>query len=373
MIKRFVIAAILLILVVGGLVGFNLFRDKAIQDFFANMPRPTVVVSATNVKNVTWEPTIPAIGTVKAINGVDLSVESAGIVKEILFKANDHVNKGDVLVQLEDEIQRAELEAARTQAELDQQSLSRARELAQRGVGSQSALDAASASAQTSAEAVNKAQAALNQRQIRAPFSGTIGIPRIELGQYLQPGTVVATLQDLGTMHVDFTVPEQQFALLELGQTVRIGITDDDMPFAGKIVGIDPKIDPSTRLVSVRAEIENPDNKLNPGQFVRVRVELPSEENILAVPQTAVVTSLFGDYVFRLDPVDASAPDSPEKLYTASQVFVQIGRREKGVIEIVSGLKDGDLVVDSGQNKLSHGSQVRVNNSVQPVPAGSAQ
>lgn len=373
MIKRFIFAALFLILVAGGLIGFNLFRDKAIQDFFANMPRPTVTVSTTTVESVKWEPTIPAIGTVRATNGVDLSVESAGIVKEILFKANDQVKEGDVLVRLEDEIQRADLEAAQTQNELDKQSLARAQELGRRGVGSQSALDAANAAFQASSAAVVKAQAALNQKLIRAPFSGTIGIPRLEIGEYLSPGSVVATLQNLETMRIDFTIPEQQFSLLQIGQPVRVGLTDEDMPFVGKIIGIDPKIDPSTRLVSVRAEITNPEGKLNPGQFARVRVELPAEENIIAVPQTAVVTSLYGDFVYRLKPVEEKAEDGAEQLYTVEQIFVQIGRRERDVIEITNGLNVGDVVVNAGQNRLSNGAQVRIDNTVQPASAGGNQ
>lgn len=371
MIKRFVIAAVLLIFVAGGLIGFNMFRDQAIENFFANMPRPTVTVSTTTVESVTWEPTIPAIGTIQANNGVDLSVESAGIVREILFKANQQVEQGDVLVRLDDEIQRADLEAARTQASLDQQSLTRAQELGRRGVGSQSTLDAAQAAAEASASAVIKAEAALNQKQIRAPFSGTIGIPRLELGQYLQPGSVVATLQNLETMRVDFTVPEQQFALLEMGQAVRVGLTDEDMPYSGTIIGIDPKIDPATRLVSVRAEIADADGQLNPGQFARVRVEQPAEADIIAVPQTAVVTSLYGDYIYRLVPSEEEAAEGEEEVFTAEQVFVQIGRRERGIIEIKDNLAVGDVVVNAGQNRLSHGSRVRIDNTVQPIQAGS--
>lgn len=371
MIKRFIIAAVLLILVIGGLVGFNIFRSKAIENYFAAMPRPTTTVSTSTVETATWNPTIPAIGTVRANNGVDLSVESAGVVKEILFTANDQIAQGDVLIRLEDEIQRADLQSAQTQASLDQQSLTRTQELERRGVGSQSNLDAARAAAKTSAAAVDRAQAALNQKQIRAPFGGTIGIPRIELGEYLAPGTVVATLQNLDIMRVDFTVPEQQFALLKMNQAVHIGLTDGNMPFNGRITGIDPKIDPATRLVSVRAEIDNAKDELNPGQFARVRVELPVEENIIAVPQTAVITSLYGDYVYRLRPAEGEKAEGSEEVFIVDQVFVSIGRREQGIIEITDKLAVGDVIVNAGQNRLSHGAQVRINNSVQPIPAGS--
>ena len=218
------------------------------------------------------------------------------------FSANQRVNKGDVLIQLDDAVQQADLAVARTQADLDQQALERASELKRRGVGSDATLDAARASASTSATQVLKSQAVLDQKQLRAPFSGTIGIPKIDVGQYVAPGNIIATLQDLETMRADFAVPEQQLGLLKSGQPVRFGVSADDMPFTGSVVGIDPKVDPQSRLVSVRAEISNPEGKLSPGQFVRVRVELPKEENVIAVPLTALVSSLYGDFVYVIRP-----------------------------------------------------------------------
>ncbi|WP_173934227.1 efflux RND transporter periplasmic adaptor subunit [Chelativorans sp. Marseille-P2723] len=376
MVKRFIIAFILVAAIAGGLVGFNLFRDRMIEQFFANMPVPTITVSTTEVEPSVWSPTISAIGTVSAANGVNLTVETSGIVKEVMFQANDRIEAGDVLVQLEDEMQQADLAAAETQAALDQQTLERARELQRRGVGSQSNLEAAEAAASASAAQVMKLQAALNQRQLRAPFSGTIGISQIELGQYLTPGEVVATLQDLDTMRVNFTVPEQRFGELAMGQGVRLGLTEDEMPFEGSIIGIDPKIDPSTRLVSVRAEISNPEGRLNPGQFVRVRVDLPAEDDVITVPQTALVTSLYGDYVYRLrsaednEAQEASGQDG--EIFIAEQVFVQSGRRADGAVEIVEGLSAGDVVVNAGQNRLSNGARVRIDNTVQPVRVGAA-
>src|SRR5690606_10161124 len=295
---------------------------------------------------------------VSAANGEDLTVETTGIVEEILFSANTRVEKGDVLVRLDDEMQRADLAAARTQSELDRQTQERARELQRRSVGSQSTLDQAEAAASASASQVAKLEAALNQKQLRAPFSGVIGIPRIELGQYLSPGTVVATLQDLDHMRVDFTVPEQRFEELKIGQQVRVGLTGDDMPFTGSIIGIDPKIDPSSRLVSVRAEVENAEGRLVPGQFVRVRVELPAEDDVIAVPQTALVTSLYGDYVYRLRPLESAGDAAPGadqagqegaqaaeaqneagngEVFVAEQIFVKVGRRANGSVEIVEG------------------------------------
>ena len=367
MIKRFIIALILLVLVGGGLIGFNLFRDKAIQDFFATMQRPAVAVSTTQVEAVSWEPEIRAIGTVNAANGVDLTTEVAGVVKEIQFTANQSVAQGDVLVRLDDEVQRADLAAAQSQLDLNEQALQRAKELQTRGVGSQSTLDTAQAAATASVSQVTKLQAVVNQKQLRAPFDGTIGIPQIDLGEYVSPGQVVATLQNLDTMHANFTVPEQQFNALEMGQAVRLGLTEDDLAYTGKITGIDPKIDPATRLVSVRAEISNPGGKLNPGQFVRVRVALPVEDDVIVIPQTALVASLYGDYVYRLKTTPAEGDGDAQPTVTVEQVFVKVGRRSDGTVEIVEGLSSGDDVVNAGQNRLSNGARVTVNNEVQPV------
>ena len=168
-------------------------------------------------------------------------------------------------------------------------------------------LDTARAAASASASQVNRLQAVLEQKQLTAPFGGTVGIPRIDLGQYLSPGTSVATLQDLETMRADFSVPEQQLPLLKIGQTVRLGVGGDELPFTGTIRGIDPKIDPASRLVTVRAEVANPEGKLTPGQFVQVRVELPEENNVLTVPQTALTSSLYGDFVFVVRPAKPAA------------------------------------------------------------------
>jgi membrane fusion protein (multidrug efflux system) len=409
MVKRFIIAFILLVLVVGGIVGFNLFREKAIQDFFASMPPPSATVSTTVVKPGSWTPGVEAIGTMSANSGVDLTVETAGIVKEIRFQANQKVKAGDVLLQLDDAVERADLEAAKAQAALDQTSLTRAQSLVKSKVGSEVALDQARATASASASQVKKLQAVLDQKQLKAPFSGTVGISKIDLGQYLAPGTAVVTLQDLETLRVDFSVPEQQLTLLKIGQTVKLGFggagldATSDMPFSGTVRGINPKIDPVTRLVGVRAEIGNTQGKLTPGQFVQVRVELPEEQNVLAVPQTAVTTSLYGDYVFVVQPApakaeqpkaDAAATATPEKPATEaekpaaeatppaaeqkpalvlSQVFVKLGRRNAGQVEIVSGISAGDQVVTAGQNRLFNGMSVNVDNTIDPTKPDNRQ
>lgn len=395
MILRFVIAFVFVVLVCGGIVGFNMFRDQAIQDFFANMPVAPVTVSTVTIEPIEWTPGIEAIGTVAASRGVDLTVEAAGIVKEIRFQSNQRVSQGDVLVQLDDAVQRADLEAARTQAVLDQQRLDRALELQKRRVGSDSAVDEAQAAAASSNSQVAKLQAVLDQRQLKAPFSGTIGIPRIEAGQYLSPSQIVATLQDLDTMRTDFSVPEQQLSLLKMGQPVRFGVTSEDMPFVGSITGIDPKVDPATRLVAVRAQVTNSKDLLSPGQYVQVRVELPAENDVIALPQTALVSSLYGDYIYVVRPKEDAAPaesaggiagqetagqegeTAPQAAegqqapaLVVRQVFVKPGRRNEGRVEVTEGVKAGDEVVTAGQNRLSNGAVVVIDNTIDPTASG---
>jgi membrane fusion protein (multidrug efflux system) len=374
MVKRLVIALILIVIVVGGVVGFNLFRSNAIKQYFANMPKPKLTVSTTVAEPMTWKPEIQAIGTVSARSGVDLTVEVSGVVRNVAFKSNEKVKAGQLLVQLDDAVQRANLEAEKAQAALDQQNLERAIELQKRQVGPQSNVQQAQAAASASAAQVDSLQAVLDQKRLTAPFSGTIGIPQIDVGQYLTPGNVVATLQDLDTMRVDFTVPEQQLPDLKIGQKVRLGLTGDDLKFEGKVIGIDPKVDPSTRLVSVRAEISNPNGALTPGQFAQVRVELPAEDNIIALPETALTTSLYGDFIYVVALADKDGKATTGKVdeadknqnLVAHQVFVKIGRQSEGRIEIKDGVKPGDVIVNAGQNRLTNGAAVTIDNSVEP-------
>ncbi|MBA5778832.1 efflux RND transporter periplasmic adaptor subunit [Stappia sp. F7233] len=388
MLKR--ILAFLLVVVVialcGGLIGFNVIRDKAIGQFFATMPRPTVTVSTLTVKTQTWQPGIEAIGTIVARQGVDVAARASGTVKEIRFKANDRVEQGALLVQLDDELEKADLIAVEANLERDRQALERAKKLEGRGVSSTSVLDNAKAALDASISQYERVKAQIALKQIYAPFSGTIGIPRIDLGEYLAEGSIIATLQDLDTMKVDFNVAEGQVRSLQLGQDIRVGLDAEHLAHTGRIIGIDPKADPASRLVAVQAEVENTDLALRPGQFAAVRIELPVEEDIIALPQTAVVMSLYGAYVYavREDTADAAAPPEPgsdaaaagkapdepkaEKKLVARQVFVKTGRRYLGRIEVTDGLKPGDIVVTAGQNKLTIGSPVKIDNTINPEP-----
>lgn len=361
--KRRIVVSLVACLAVGlcaGLVWFNFFRDRLIADIFAHMPRPAQTVSAADVRTVTWTPSIAAIGTARAENGVELAVEIAGLVKDIRFKPNQQVEKGELLVQIDDAVERADLIDAEAALELGKANLTRTSALRTRGFDTQAQYDQVVAAVATARSKLERYRAIIDQKAVKAPFSGTIGIARINPGQYLQPGTVVATLQNLDRMKVDFTIPEQVIDKVRIGQPVRFGASDLKLDRPGRIIGIDPRIDPQTRLVSVQALIDdNRDRAVVPGQFLRVRVDLPPEPNVVTVPQTAVVTSLYGDYVYQVEEAAGGKPGLVVK-----QVFVKIGRRDGGLAEVTSGLTPGERIVVSGQNKLQGGAAVKIDNSI---------
>ena len=388
---RAIIATVFLIIVgaiCGLLIFMNVFFDKATAQFFATMKRPVVTVSATEVKPSTWKPGITAVGTVAASQGVDVAVQAGGIVEQILFKANDKVAKGQLLVQIDDAVDRAGLASAKTSVSVSQDALTRSQALLDRKVGTIASLQDAQNNLDKAKGALQQIEATVDQKAIKAPFAGTIGIPKIDVGQYVQPGTVIATLQDLDTMKVNFTVPEQQLGALKIGQTAKFGLTEDDLRYTGAITGIDPKIDQASRLVTVQALVSNSDGALRPGMFIHVRVDLPVEDGVIAVPQTAVTISLFGTYVYVIDKAPpaapapaadgkaaaapAAAPAAAEPEFVAKQVFVTTGRRSGDSIEVLKGIQAGELIATSGQNKLSPGSPVAIDKDGAP-PEGAVK
>ncbi|SDE75937.1 efflux RND transporter periplasmic adaptor subunit [Rhodobacter capsulatus] len=366
MIKRLLIAIVALVIVAGGIIGYNLFVGKMIAGIFANMKAPPVAVSVTKVVAADWQPGLEAIGTAAAVQGTDLATEAAGIVREIRFAANDRIEKGQALVQIDDRQERADLDAARAAETLAETALTRAKELRLKGVSASSALDEAEAAAIEARATVAKLEATLSTKQLTAPFAGTIGIPQIEIGSYVTPGTVFATLQDRSRMRVDFTLTESEAALVTPGMSVTVTSEVGDVSAEGKITGIEPKIDPNSRLVTLRADVPNEGDKLTPGQFLRVRVALPVEKDVIALPQTVVSSSLYGDSVFVVREEKAEgekAGGSDTTSLQARQVFIKVGRHFDDKVEIRTGLQSGDLVVNAGQNKLSSGATVTIDNS----------
>ncbi|MEE4236312.1 MAG: efflux RND transporter periplasmic adaptor subunit [Anderseniella sp.] len=366
------LAAVLALAVCAGLIWFNFFRQEMIGQFFASQKPPSQVVSTIEVTPDTWTPGIVAIGTARAAQGVQLAVQINGVVKQIAFEANDKVDKDQLLVQLDDAVERADLIDAEAAVKVAQAAERRSRRLRTSGFDSEAAFDKVTADLDAALSKLARTKAAIELKSLEAPFAGTIGIPRIEVGEYVSAGTVVATLQDLDHISVDFAVPEQFIAQVTMGQTVRFGFVEEKLGLSGRITGIDPRGDPQTRLVSVRADItDDAGEVIIPGRFLHVRIDLPAEPNVIAVPQTSVVTSLYGDYVYKVVPDDREGAAADGKMLR--QVFVKTGRREGQGIEILDGLAQGDVIVTAGQNKLQPGASVEVDNSIDITKATASQ
>jgi membrane fusion protein (multidrug efflux system) len=345
----------------GGLVWFNFFRDKMIAAFFATMQPPPQTVAAMLVETKTWTPGIPAIGTARAQNGVELAVETTGVVRQINIKPNQRFAKGDVLLQLDDAVDRADLADAQAAVKLSEANYERSNSLQQKGFATPAAFDQTVAQLASARARLARLEAVIDLKSLDAPFSGVAGIVRVDPGQFLQAGTVVATFQDISSMKVDFKIPEQMAEKLKVGQPVRLGFAEDDLRFAGKVAGVDPRVDPQTRLIAVQAILaDNRHEAVLPGQFLHVRIELPPEPNVVTVPQTAVISSLYGDYVYLVEPEEKDG----KTRQVVKQVFVKAGRRDGGQFEIRSGIQPGQTVVVSGQNKLQAGGTVLVDNSI---------
>ncbi len=373
---------ILLVAIVGVvsalLIFWHFFMQGMIASIMASQKRPPVAVSAIAATSGAWTPGIDAVGTAKAGLGADVAVEAPGVVKAIAFVPNQRVTNGQLLVQIDDTVEQADIIAAEASIKLAQSEVDRIQALVKRGASPQATLDNAIATSETARASYAKLKAVLDQKAIDASFDGVVGVPRVVVGQYVTVGTVVVTLQDVDRILVDFTVPEQSAALLQKGQKVRFGVTADAMDFTGTLTGFDPKVNPQTRLVSAQASIDQPGGKILPGQFVRVRVQLPEETNVVSLPDTAVIPSLYGDYVFKVvsePPPEGSAEGTPAT-QVVHQAFVKVGRRTGDRVEIAEGLAAGDQVVVSGQNRIQNGAAVQIVDDVvpsKPSSNGSAQ
>lgn len=365
----FIIVGTLLGALVGGLVWFNYFRGQMIKQFFANNKPPPTVVSAAEAKSEVVPNLLTAVGGLAAVHQVDVSADVNGRVTEIKFEPGTHVEAGTPLVQLFDMPEQGDLANYKAQATVAQLSLDRAKQLASRQFGPQATVDTAQAAYDQAQAGIAKTEALISQKLVRAPFSGDLGVRKVEVGQYLTAGTAIVSLTDLSVLWANFTVTEKDSGNLKVGQSVRLKV--DAYPgrtFDAKITTIEPQIATDTRNIRVQATVANPEKILKPGMFVTTTVVLPDKPAVVTVPETAVDYTLYGDSVFVI--TEKKEQDGKTSL-SAVRTFVQTGNRVDGRAEIVKGLKPGDKVVAVGQLKLQSGSAVSI--STDPAPAIPAQ
>ncbi|WFU70395.1 MULTISPECIES: efflux RND transporter periplasmic adaptor subunit [unclassified Bradyrhizobium] len=368
-VRWFIIVGLLLSLLVGGLVWFNYFRGQMIKQFFANNKPPPVAVSAAEAKSEVVPNLLTAVGSLVAVHQVDVSADVNGRVTEIKFEPGAHIEAGTPLVQMFDTPEQGDLANYKAQATVAQLSLDRAKQLASRQFGPQATVDTAQAAYDQAMAGIAKTEALISQKLVRAPFSGDLGMRKVEVGQYLTAGTAIVSLTDLSELWANFTVTEKDSGSLKVGQTVRLKV--DAYPgrsFEGKITTIEPQIATDTRNIRVQATIANPEKILKPGMFVTTTVVLPDKPAVITVPETAVDYTLYGDSVFVI--TEKKAEDGKTSL-SAVRTFVQTGNRVDGRVEIIKGVKPGDKVVAVGQLKLQTGAPVSI--STDPAPAIPAQ
>lgn len=361
----------LIMLVALGILFGLIFIYKAISSiltkrFFASLENKAVTVSTTVVKKSVWESQLKAVGSVRAIVGVNVTAQLAGMIQTIYFKPGGTVKEGTLLVQQNADPDIAQLHSLQANAELARITYERDKAQYKVHAISKQQLDQDKQNLLSLKAQVAQQAAIVAKLTIRAPFTGRLGISRVNPGQYLNPGDQVVTLQQLDPIYVDFYLPQQALAQLKVGQ--KVAATADTYPgkrFKGKLTTIDPLVDVNTRNVNVEATVSNPDSLLTPGMFAHVFINTGDRTNHLTLPQSAVSFNPYGDIVFL---VKKDGKDEKGKsILTVTQVFVTTGETRGDQVAILAGIKEGDTVVTSGQLKLKNGTRIAINNSVQPA------
>ncbi len=366
MIKRMLIMLVLVGAVLGGLFGFKSFVGGKIKEAMAGMANMPQTVSAAKAETSDWQPRIDAVGSLRAVRGAELSLEVPGVVEEITFDSGDQVKAGQVLLALRKDDEVAKLQSLEATAQLAQITYDRDVKQLKAQAISQAIVDNDEANLRNAKAQVAQQKAIVEKKTLRAPFDGKLGLRQVDLGQFLSAGTVIATLQSLDPIYVDFLLPQQAVAQIAVGETVRAKI--DAFPgrtFEGKITAINPKIETASRNVQVRATVANADQKLLPGMFATVELDTGAAQRLVTLPQTAVAYNPYGSLVYIVDDKN-KGPDGKPQL-VARQVFVTTGATRGDQVSILKGVAEGDMVVTSGQIKLRNGVPLIVDNRVVPT------
>jgi membrane fusion protein (multidrug efflux system) len=363
MTKRFLIMLAIVAVVLGAVFGYGAFRSMILKKIMASIGNVPQTVSATRAEYSQWQPTITAVGSLRAERGADLASQVAGLVTAIHFKSGEEVQAGAPLVDLYADDLIAQLHSLEAQAKLAQINYERdKKQLAAKAI-STAQIDTDRQNLKAALAQVEQQRAVIAKDRIAAPFAGRLGIRQVDLGQYLSAGTTIVTLQALHPIYVDFYVPQQQLRILRVG--IKVTARTNTYPgktFAGRLTAVNSQVDPSTRNVLVRAELQNPEHLLLPGMYATVDVASGVPERYLTLPQTAIVYNPYGDTVYLVE----KQQQKGKQVLVARQKFVTVGPTRGDQIAVLKGIKEGDRVVTSGQIKLRNGSLLEINNSVVP-------
>jgi membrane fusion protein, multidrug efflux system len=364
---------VMIVITVGALlfllaVPIGIIKFLQVRKMMSNpMQMPATTVTSAPVKEEDWAPVLSAVGSVSAVQGAVVSAELGGVVAEIGFPNGGEAKKGDVLLKLDSSSEDAQLHTAEADLELARANLQRTRDLASRKVVSKQELDAAESAFGQKQGAVDNMRAFITKKQVHAPFDGQLGIRQVNVGQMINAGQQVVSLQALDPLYVDFALPQQEISKLAPG--LEAHVHTDAIPgreFTGKLTALNSMVDTVTRNVTLQATLENADHALKPGMFVKIDIVLPQKGKTLVVPGSAVSYAPYGDSVFVIE--KKKDPKTGKESQTLRQAFVRVGEARGDFVSITQGVKAGDEVVSTGVFKLRNGMPVTINNDLAPKP-----
>lgn len=359
-----ILGLIVMLAVLGGIkatqISSLINAGKAMQE--AGPPPESVAVSTAEQRD--WENTLRAIGSVVSVKGVALSNDAPGVVSRIQFDSGDEVKKGQILVELDSKVERAQLASLRSRRWLAERSRERTKSLVETGSLAQAELDTAESTLNGLNADVAALEAQIERKMVRAPFAGKLGIRAINLGQYLAPGTTLTVLESDQPTSVDFTLPQKELARIRPGLTVRVFVESSKTPVAeGTLDTVEPALEAVTRSIKLRARVPGDEGKLRPGMFVNVDLVLPERNSRVVVPQTAIVHAAYGDSIFSVEPDPKNAKNT-----IARQHFVRLGAERGDFVAVIEGLSAGQRVVSSGAFKLRNGARIAISQQAQAKP-----
>lgn len=364
--KKRMFTMILLVLAVVALIAFFKYRDiKAQMAAGAAMATIPFVVSTMDATTTDWSEYKQAVGTIRAEKGVEITSEVAGIVEKIEFISGQDVKEGELLVKLRSDEDVARLQTMEANARLADTNLARNRKQMTVQAISQAELDSSIAALSVAKASMNEQKALIDKKHIRAPFAGKLGIRNVDIGQYINSGVPIVTLQNLESIYLDFTIPQQDMVNVKVGQ--KIALTSDAYPgrrFEGEITTVNPKVEMNTRNIYVRATVSNADHALLPGMFANAEITVSDPRKMVTVPQTAITYNPYGTTVFVVDEKKEEGSDKTQLI--ARQVVIKTGQTRGDQVAILDGLKEGDKVVVAGQVKIRPGALLEINNDLLP-------
>jgi len=362
-----VFSIILLVIIIAVIGGIKAAQIGFMMESGASFAPPPETVSVTQVEEQNWPDTVSAVGSLEAWQGLMVSAEVNGRISAIHFESGQTVKAGDLLLEQESGNEQAQLRAALARLELAKSNQTRLASLRKQQSVSESALDEAAEQLESAQSEVQDLKTTLAKKRIVAPFAGRLGIRQVYLGQDLQAGTSVVTLQSIEQLRVNFRVPQQWLSKMQPGYQVRVGAVDSEI-VAGEIIATAAEIDRATRNLHVQARIPNPNLSFLPGMSVGLEVALPSAQNVLAIPATAVLYAPYGDTVFVIE-----ESDNGNESKTVRQQFVRLGATRGDFVSVEAGLTAGQKVVSAGAFKLFNGMPIVISKNPEPVRSLSPQ